>query len=63
MNIKKTLLINKIIDRKNQDISWKQATDFSVTEESNENKEVLAEEAKTTYLKRLEEEQYIHSLS
>lgn len=70
MKIEKILLINKIIERKNQDISWEEATLKIVKTKTEENKEAssedilnLSEEAKNVYLKRLEEEQYIHGLS
>jgi hypothetical protein len=63
MNIKKTLLINKIIERKNQDISWEQAVNFTVKNESEENVKALSEEAKNVFLERLQQDQYIHSLS
>jgi len=64
ITLEQRLQINKIISRKNNDITWNQATKFTVNkDETEDNISAIAEKAKTVYFENLQEDQYLHSLS
>lgn len=60
MDIKERLTINEVIDHKKNSKDWKEAAAMVVEEDKVEE---IANKSQKEYLRRLEEEQYIHSLS
>jgi len=60
MDIKELLIINKVIDYKKQTMTWETAAGMVVEKTLTDE---IAEKSQKEYLKRLEQEQYINSLS